>query len=175
MSVIPLYDNYLLRPLTTGDVPDIFASIDTQRAHLGPWLPFVATTQRIEHTHEAVTGMLANRANPVFTLRCGDAFAGLIGFRDADAATRSIEIGYWLREEYQGRGIVTAAVEALCGFAFSELHMQTVRIRCGTGNIRSNRIPRRLGFRLAFVQPQGEELSDGRLIDLNVYEKSVDA
>ena len=32
----------------TEDAPDIFASIDTQRRHLGRWLPFVADTHRIE-------------------------------------------------------------------------------------------------------------------------------
>ena len=40
---------------------------------------------------------------PVFTLRSGNAFAGLIGFKSADAARRSVEIGYWLREEQQGK------------------------------------------------------------------------
>lgn len=105
METIPLFGPYALRRLRTEDAPDIFASIDTQRRYLGRWLPFVADTHRIEQTRQVVAGMLADTANPVFTLRSGNAFAGLIGFKSADAARRSVEIGYWLREEQQGKGI----------------------------------------------------------------------
>ena len=59
--------------------------------------PFVAATHRVEQTREVVAAMLADPANPVFTLRVGDTFAGLIGFKSADSTTLTIEIGYWLR------------------------------------------------------------------------------
>lgn len=104
MDSTPLFGPYSLRPLRAEDAPEIFTSIDTQRPHLDRWLPFVAETHRVEQTQAVVTAMLADAANPVFTLRDGDAFAGLIGFKSADSANRSIEIGYWLREEQQGRG-----------------------------------------------------------------------
>ena len=169
METIPLFGPYALRRLRTEDAPDIFASIDTQRRYLGRWLPFVADTHRIEQTRQVVAGMLADTANPVFTLRSGNAFAGLIGFKSADAARRSVEIGYWLREEQQGKGIMTAAVRALCETAFAQMDMRRVEIRCGTGNLPSNAIPRRLGFRLSHMEPRGEELSNGEWINLNVY------
>ena len=169
MNAIPLFGPYALRRLRTEDVPDIFASIDTQRRHLGRWLPFVADTHQIEQTWQVVAGMLADTANPVYTIRNGETFAGLIGFKSADAGKRSIEIGYWLREEQQGKGIMTAAVRALCDLAFGEMGMRRVEIRCGTGNLPSNRIPQRLGFRRSHVEVQGEQLSDGAWIDLDVY------
>lgn len=155
MNAIPLFGPYALRRLRTEDVPDIFASIDTQRRHLGRWLPFVADTHQIEQTRQVVAGMLADTANPVYTIRDGETFAGLIGFKSADAGKRSIEIGYWLREEQQGKGIMTAAVRALCDLAFGEMGMRRVEIRCGTGNLPSNRIPQRLGFLRSHVEEQG--------------------
>lgn len=167
MNTIPLFGPYALRPLRDSDAADIFASIDSQRAHLGPWLPFVAETQRIEQTREVVAAMRADA--PVFTIRCGDAFAGLIGFKSADLRLREIEIGYWLRKEQQGKGVMTTAVRALCRMAFDEMEIQRIIIRCATGNGPSNRIPQRLGFRLEYVEPRGEQLSDGRWVDLNVY------
>ena len=104
MKTIPLFDDFSLRSLRSGDALAIFGAIDTQREHLGRWLPFVAATHRVEQTQEVVAGMLNDTANPVFTIRSGDAFAGLIGFKSADSTTRTIEIGYWLRSEFQGRG-----------------------------------------------------------------------
>lgn len=146
MNATPLPDGFGLRPLRADDAPDIFTAIDTQREHLGRWLPFVAATHRVEQTREVVAAMLADPANPVFTLRVRDAFAGLIGFKSADSRTRTIEIGYWLRSEYQGRGLMTAAAEALCRMAFGQMGMENVEIKCAAGNLRSNRIPLRLGF-----------------------------
>ena len=158
MNAIPLPDDFGLRPLRADDAPDIFTAIDTQREHLGRWLPFVAATHRVEQTREVVAAMLADPANPVFTLRVGDAFAGLIGFKSADSTTRTIEIGYWLR-----------SVEALCRTAFGQMGMENVEIKCAAGNLRSNRIPLRLGFRLDRIEVRGEQLADGEFTDLNVY------
>lgn len=169
MKTITLFDDYLLRPLRGDDAPAIFGAIDTQREHLGRWLPFVAATHRAEQTQEVVARMLADAANPVFTIRNGCAFAGLIGFKSASETTHTIEIGYWLRSEFQGKGLMTAAVQALCRLAFEEMGMEHVEIRCALGNHRSNLIPQRLGFRLDRVEVRGEQLSDGEFVDLNVY------
>ena len=169
MKTIPLFDDFSLRSLRSGDAPAIFGAIDTQREHLGRWLPFVAATHRVEQTQEVVAGMLNDTANPVFTIRSGDAFAGLIGFKSADSTTRTIEIGYWLRSEFQGRGSMTSAVQALCRLAFEEMGMERIEIRCALGNYRSNRIPQRLGFALDRVEVRGERLADGEFVDLNVY------
>ena len=108
MDTIPLFGPYALRRLRAEDAADIFRSIDTQRPYLGRWLPFVAETHCVEQSEAVVAGMLADTANPVYTIRDGRAFAGLIGFKSADAGKRSVEIGYWLREEQQGKGIMTA-------------------------------------------------------------------
>ena len=54
MNAIPLPDDFGLRPLRADDAPDIFTAIDTQREHLGRWLPFVAATHRVEQTREVV-------------------------------------------------------------------------------------------------------------------------
>lgn len=167
--MIPLFDSYALRPLQPEDASDIFRAIDSQRSYLGRWLPFVALTRSEEDSRAFVSAACSDPANPVYTLRSGDRFAGLVGFKSADPAARTIEIGYWLREEFQHRGVMTAAVEALQRIAFEKLAMQRIEIRCATGNLPSNRIPRRLGMRLDRIEPHAEQLSSGEWVDLNVY------
>ena len=90
MDTIPLFGPYALRRLHAEDAADIFRSIDTQRPYLGRWLPFVAETHCVEQSEAVVAGMLADTANPVYTIRDGGAFAGLIGFKSADAGKRSV-------------------------------------------------------------------------------------
>lgn len=127
MQTIPLTGRYSLRPIRSEEASDIFSTIDTQRRHLGTWLPFVAATHRVEQIRTVVAAMLADADNPVYTLRDGKAFAGLIGFKSADSARGSIEIGYLLREEQQGKGLMTAAVRALCETAFGQMGMRRGR------------------------------------------------
>ena len=76
MDTIPLFGPYALRRLRAEDAADIFRSIDTQRPYLGRWLPFVAETHCVEQSEAVVAGMLADTANPVYTIRDGRAFAG---------------------------------------------------------------------------------------------------
>ena len=167
---LPLTGNFRLQLITEADAPDIFRAIDTQRDYLGRWLPFVAQTSREEQTAEVVRGMVAEQIlNPVFTIRDRADFAGLIGFKSTDLTTRTTEIGYWLSEAYQGQGVMTRAVEALCREAFGRRGIDRVEIRCALRNLPSNRIPQRLGFRLDRVEVRGEMLSDGTCTDLNVY------
>lgn len=169
MQLIPLFDSYALRPLCPEDAAAIFQAIDAQREYLGRWLPFVAHTLRPEQTRQVVAEMLANTANPIYTLRDGEHFAGLIGFKSADREKQRIEIGYWLCEQYQKQGLMTAAVKVLCTLAFEVMDMRRVEIRCAVNNTPSNRIPQRLGFRLDRVELNGEELTNGVFTDLNLY------
>jgi ribosomal-protein-serine acetyltransferase len=67
------------------------------------------------------------------------------------------EIGYWLAEKAQGRGIVSRAVRVLVRFSFVELGVDAVLIRCARDNVKSRAIPERLGFTLTATLP-GQEV-----------------
>lgn len=61
----------------------------------------------------------------------------------------AVEIGYWVRTDRAGRGIATACAAALTTMAFDALpNIERVEIRMDRGNVRSRRVPARLGFRL---------------------------
>lgn len=169
MNAIPLPDDFGLRPLRADDAPDIFTghrhAARTPRA-LAPVRGRDAprgTDPRSGRRHAGRPGQ------PVFTLRVGDAFAGLIGFKSADSTTLTIEIGYWLRSEYQGRGLMTAAAEALCRMAFGQMGMENVEIKCAAATCGAT------GSRCASASGStaskyaAEQLADGEFTDLNVY------
>lgn len=170
MKTIPILPGIALHELRTADAADIFAAIDGERDYLGHWLPFVQFTRSEEDSLRFVRSVLeAPYREAVFTIRDGERFIGLIGFKSTDPLARTTEIGYWLREAWQGRGIVTTAIRALCRMAREKLAMRCVAIKCATGNGPSNRIPQRLGFTLDHVEHRAELLEDGRYTDANVY------
>ena len=65
-----------------------------------------------------------------------------------DWVVHKLEIGYWARTPYAGRGYITEAVAGITDFAFAMLGAHRVEIRCDTKNERSAAVARRLDFTL---------------------------
>lgn len=172
MKVIRLNEEIELRELGLADVDDIFRTIDTQRAYLGKWLPFVEYTRNPSDSRvfvESVIHVPAEKYEPVFVIRHKAEYAGMVGLHFTDRENKRTEIGYWLSEPFQGKGIATMAVKAVCGFVFEELGLNRIQIRCGVENYPSKKIPQRLGFVLEGVERDGELLTGGVFTDLEVY------
>lgn len=56
----------------------------------------------------------------VFAIDCEGLFSGMIGLHpQKDIYKRSMELGYWIGEEYWGKGIASAAVNEVLEFGFS--------------------------------------------------------
>lgn len=166
--MIRVADDIQLIPLCLDDIPDVFRAIDGEREYMREWLPFVDSTLREEDTARAVEQMTRSDAEQ-FTIRRMGILIGLAGFKDYDKVNRKIEIGYWLSQYHQGKGIMTRSVKELLAYAFGRLDVNRVQIKVAVGNRKSNRIPQKLGFSLEGVERDGELLVDNKFTDLNVY------
>lgn len=163
-----------LKQLEKSDSTDIFNAINTQRDYLGKWLPFVAFTKELSDTEtfvDSVVNAPEDRFEYVFTIRKCDEFVGLVGFKDTDKQNKKTEIGYWLSEKYQKQGIVTKSVNKLCDFAFNNLGINRIQIKCAIENSSSINIPKKSGFRFEGIERQGELLPGNVYTDLEVYSK----
>jgi len=172
IKTIPITESIVLRQIQTSDAPDIFKTIDSQRQYLGKWLPFVEFSMKEADTFRFIQSNVeasADKREFVFVIIHQGRFAGVIGFKDTDWLNRRTEMGYWLAEEMQGRGLVTQSVEKLCQFAFEELGINRIQIKCAVGNFASKKVPQRLNFRLEGIERDGELLSGGCFSDLEVY------
>ena len=94
--------------------------------------------------------------------------AGGIGLNKFDWHSKTTEIGYWLAEKYTGKGLVTKSCRKLIDYAFNELELNRVVIKCIKENIKSRAVPERLNF-----TPEGIEREGGRhhgeFVDFVVY------
>ena len=154
------------------DAPLIFNTIKNQREYLGKWLPFVANTKELKDTQQfiqSVTEETEERIDYVFVILYDNHFAGTIGYRGTDLVNKKTELGYWLSEPFQGRGIITKSVERLVEYSFKHLQLNRVMIRCAVGNEKSKRIPKALNFTFEGIERAGELLSDSTFTDLEVY------
>ena len=152
-----------LRLLEERHAEELTNLIDRNREHLRAWLPWVDTTRTVEDLKNFIRGALkqfAQNKGLVAGIWYEGRLAGVIGFDAIDWENRTTEVGYWLGEEHQGKGLVTAACRALVDHAFGELGLNRVVISCATENKKSCAIPERLGFRREGAQRQAEWLYD---------------
>ncbi len=67
--------------------------------------------------------------------------AGVVGHHQVDWRNRATALGYWVGEEFQGQGLVTAACRQLVIHSFDVLGLHRLEIRCAVGNRRSRGSP----------------------------------
>jgi ribosomal-protein-serine acetyltransferase len=160
-----------LRLLEDQHTPELFALTDQSRAHLRRWLPWVDSVTSPEDTRQFIKSALEQ-----FARNCGfhagiwyeHKLVGVVGYHRIDWANRKTSIGYWLAASYEGRGLVTKACRALIEYAFCNLKLNRIEIRCATENEKSRAIPKRLDFTQEGVIRQAEWLYD-HFVDHVVY------
>ena len=159
-----------LRLFEERDATELHSLIEVNRKQLARWLPWAAT-QTLEDTQEYIEHgrdqAFRDEALQLALVRDGR-IAGAIGCVSLDWANGSTSIGYWLGEEFQGRGTMSDAVRALTDHAFRVWELNRVQIRVASDNRRSRAIPERVGFREEGILRQAQRIGD-RLVDLAVY------
>ncbi|WP_321370593.1 GNAT family protein [uncultured Draconibacterium sp.] len=161
-----------LEQVNTSMAEIIFLTIDRDREFLKKWLPFVNYTSKVEDTKAFIESITRkdNKGDLVYSIWHNEEFAGLIGFKDTDWVNRKTELGYWLAENMQGRGIIIACVEKLIRFAFQKQKMNRIQIKVAEENLPSEKIPVKLGFIYEGTERQGEHHQKG-YVNLKIYSK----
>ncbi|MEK6287274.1 MAG: GNAT family N-acetyltransferase [Acidobacteriota bacterium] len=114
---------------------------------------------------------IANPTTPItnFAIVVDGAAVGGIGLvlKD-DVFRRSAEIGYWLGEEFWGRGIVTEAVRAVTDYAFATFDLCRVYAGVFEWNPASMRVLEKAGYEFE-CRMRKSVTKDGQTIDELIY------
>jgi len=144
----PIRDDIELRLPEVRHADELLRVIDANRARLEQWCHWAHSTHTREDVLKYVETARKDLQKPdtlhFLIFRRGE-IAGACGLI-LNELTTSGEIGYWIDAKSEGMGIVSDCCRALIGYAFNELELSRVQIRCATGNSRSAAIPKRLGF-----------------------------
>lgn len=167
--VIVVDTNIRLKEIELEDTEVIFKTIINERDYLGEWLPFVELTRDISFTRCFVEGYLnSDRKDLTCAIFYQNQFVGIIGLKDTDFNNKKTEIGYWLSEPYQHKGIITNSCKSLIDFVFDKMDFNRIQIKVAKGNLKSQRVPKRLGFKQEGIERDGELHSRG-FVDLVVF------
>jgi ribosomal-protein-serine acetyltransferase len=114
---------------------------------LFPWLTWLDENYTLEGAKEFAKISLRQFGNremmPLRIVYKGETVGGT-GFNSFNWHTKKTEIGYWLAEKHNGRGIVTKCCRKLLEYAFTELELNRVVIKCQPENTKSRTIPENL-------------------------------
>jgi RimJ/RimL family protein N-acetyltransferase len=143
----------LIRSTRLADAQQQKEAIDTSLDHLRPWMPWA-------HHEPSTIDVLAERLQR-FEIEFHDDISWNYGIFSQDSNTllgraglhtskepNDIELGYWLRASATGQGFATECAAALTRAAFTSLQTNRVLVTCDPRNIRSSKIPERLGYQL---------------------------
>lgn len=142
-------DDIVLKLLDINHADKLCELTDSCRPYLKEWLPWVDGSKCVEDV-KAFINITKNQFVSNNGFQAGiwykGSIAGVIGFHSMNWSHKSTSLGYWLGERYQGNGVMTKSCKAFVDYAFGELKLNRVEVRCGEGNSRSRAIPERLGF-----------------------------
>jgi len=151
----------LLVPIDAADGPELWEAVDGSRWHLERWLPWVPFNTSPEASLRyaeacAVDWDQGRAARFAVRDRQSGELIGVVGLDSCVHLHRSCELGYWLRREFTGRGLMTEAADACVRFAIERMGMHRIRCAAATDNVPSLRVIGRLGFRFEGIARQAE-------------------
>ncbi|MFA6455618.1 MAG: GNAT family N-acetyltransferase [Bacteroidota bacterium] len=165
-----LLQKSLLRPWRTGDEPSLEKHANNRRVwvNVRDHFPHPYThgdaLRWVEHASEHLSGT-------VFAIVVEGNAVGSIGLvSKEDVYRKSMEIGYWIGEEYWGRGIVSEAVGAVSEYAFRQFDIIRLYADVFAWNAASARVLIKNGYQFE-ARLKNAVIKDGMITDVMIYAK----
>jgi ribosomal-protein-alanine N-acetyltransferase len=147
------------RLIAVDDAPELAALFTANRRFLAPWEPvrpdaFFTTDGQRASLAEALSQRAAGTTLPHVIVDDGRIVGRITLTNITRGPFQSSNLGYWVAEHANGRGVATGAVARMARLAFGELGLH--RIEAGTlvHNTGSQRVLERNGFRRYGLAPR---------------------
>ena len=123
-----LNDDITLRMFNTDDADELFELTIASKPYLREWLGWLDYIETVEDSKRniegRIKGLIETGGRPKsFALMYKGALAGTIGFNEIDRSIQCGTIGYWLGQEFQGKGIMSQALEVIIEYGFRDLKL----------------------------------------------------
>ncbi len=116
----------------------------------------------------SATGRSATGRSAAGGSATGGRLLGVVGLESCVEMHRSCDLGYWLRQEAAGAGLMTEAAALCVDFGFRTMGMHRMRVAAATDNHPSLGVIRRLGFHFEGIARHAE-WCDGRWLDHAIF------
>ena len=164
--------NCKIRRWELSDARDLAAALSNKKIqdNLRDGLPYPYTEQ---DGKEFISAMLAANENDTFAFAItvnGKVIGSIGAFRQGNIHRQTAELGYYIAEEYWGKGIMTEAVKQLCDYVFSHTDIIRIYAEPFAYNIGSCRVLEKAGFQYEGTL-RSNALKNGNVFDMKMYSK----
>ena len=179
---IKLKDSIILRPYTRTDADIIFCTVDGNREHLRPWFPWVKATQKVEDSIEFLTTVVEEEQLKCTGIHLGIfdvstdpheteklKLLGAVAIRNINTSNHSGEVGCWLSQDCQGKGLATMACLKRIEYGKTVLGIERFELHTAVDNHRTQALAERLGFKRVPGVIKSAEVIDSKPVDHVVY------
>lgn len=159
-----------LRKWKQSDAASLASALNNENVlrNLRDGLPYPYTEK---DARDYIDFILSSNPNDTFAyaIDVGGKAVGSIGaFRQENIHRQTAELGYYLAEEYWGKGVMTEAVKQLCNKLFAETDILRIFAEPFSYNIGSRRVLEKAGFRLEGIL-KNNAVKNGRTLDMAMY------
>lgn len=103
----------------------------------------------LENAREFIEKFASHNPTQVFAIEIDEQLVGGIGIHpQSDIMRLNAELGYWIAEEFWGRGIATSAICQIVEYAFENFNINRIYARPFGSNKASARVLEKCGFLL---------------------------
>ncbi len=164
--------NCKIRRWELSDARDLATALSNKKIqdNLRDGLPYPYTEK---DGKEFISTMLAASENDTFAFAItvnGKVIGSIGAFRQTNIHNKTAELGYYIAEEYWGKGIMTEAVKQLCDYVFSHTDIIRIYAEPFSYNIGSCRVLEKAGFQYEGTL-RSNALKNGNVLDMKIYSK----
>ena len=169
-------ERLFLRIPRVGDSKFIWPAVVDSQNELSPWMPWAypkAEEQGVEEfcRRAASNFILREQFHYSLYLKETETCVGTCGVARIKWHVPQVEIGYWLRTPYWGKGYMNEAVRAVERVCFDAMKAVRIEIRCDERNARSARVAERAGYTLEGILRCDDRAPAGELRNTRIYAK----
>lgn len=162
--------NTTIRQWKPSDAASLASALNNKKVlnNLRDGLPYPYTEKDAE---DYINFILSSNPNDTFAYTIdvdGKAVGSIGAFRQGNIHRRTAELGYYLAEEYWGKGVMTEAVKQLCDKLFADTDILRIFAEPFVYNIGSRRVLEKAGFQFEGIL-KNNAVKNGKVIDMAMY------
>ena len=157
-----------VRPWRLDDAQSIASHANNRKIWLGvrDLFPHPYT---IQDAHEFLQRAISEQPEMKFCIEMDGTAVGAIGVHPGqDVYQHAATVGYWLGEQFWGRGIMTEVVTAVTDFCFDNFPLRRISAEVFANNPASARVLEKAGFTFE-GRLKNNVMKDGQVLDSLLY------
>ena len=164
-----IFDEIVLRPWSDDDASELAVIANNKKIsdNLRDGFPFPYSLQDAKNWLKIVVP--SNFPPQYFAITLNDKLVGSIGLVSKnDIYRKNIEVGYFVAEDYWGRGIATKTIKAVTSYAFKDFDIIRVYAEPFSDNAGSRRALEKAGF-IHEATFRSNVIKNGIIKDSSIY------